>query len=51
MNEIFTKIWGYITLKKDNAEGSFLKSMHTINKISILIFLVGMVILVFKIAK
>jgi hypothetical protein len=51
MKEIASKVWGYMTFKKDNTEGSFLKSMHTINKISIAMFLVCMIILIFKIMK
>lgn len=51
MSEIFHKIWGYITFKKDTGEGTFVKSMHTINKISILIFLCAIVYMVFKLTR
>ena len=48
--EILKKIWGYITLKKDpDASGNFnLRMMHGINKISIVMFLLGMIVLIFK---
>ncbi len=51
MSEILSKIWGYVTFKKDTGEGSFLKSMHTINKISILVFICAMVYLVIKLTR
>ncbi len=48
--EILRKIWMYITFKKDkNAyTNSYLKTMHGINKLSILMFCVALVILVYK---
>lgn len=49
--EVVKKIWGYLTFQKDTGEGSFLKSMHVINKISLLMFLVAMVILVMKLTR
>ena len=49
--EIIKKIVGYLTFRKDTGEGSFLKSMHVINKISILMFLVAMVVLVVKLSR
>ena len=49
--KVLEKIWAYITFKKMDAEdGSFLKSMHIINKISIVLFLLGLVYFVFKYA-
>ena len=49
--EVINKIIGYLTFKKDTGEGSFLKSMHVINKISILMFLMAMVMLVVKLTR
>ena len=49
--EVLKKIWGYLTLKKDTGEGSFIKSMHTINKISILMFIIAMGILIMKLTR
>ncbi|MFM9944164.1 MAG: DUF6728 family protein [Bacteroidia bacterium] len=51
--EILNKIWSYITFKKDpNSKGnSYLKAMHGINKLSIAMFLVAIVILIFKCSK
>lgn len=51
--EILKKIWGYITFRKDTgaAGNTNLKVMHGINKISILMFLLGMVVLVVKCSK
>ena len=51
--ELWKKIFGYITFKKrdpDEPNTFNLRMMHDINKISILMFLVGMVILIIKIA-
>ncbi|MEK9601288.1 MAG: DUF6728 family protein [Bacteroidota bacterium] len=47
--EVLKKIFSYLTFKKDTGEGSFIKSMHIINKISILTFLIAIVILIIKI--
>jgi hypothetical protein len=47
--EVLKKIVSYLTFKKDTGEGSFIKSMHIINKISILTFLIAIVILIIKI--
>jgi hypothetical protein len=47
--EVLKKIVSYLTFKKDTGEGSFIKSMHIINKISILTFLIAIVILIVKI--
>lgn len=49
--EVIKKIVGYITFKKDTGEGSFLKSMHVINKISILMFIVAMCVLIAKLTR
>lgn len=51
--EVWRKILSYVTFKKQSApangsDGFNLRAMHTINKISILMFLVGLVILVIK---
>jgi hypothetical protein len=48
--KVLKKIWSYITLQSDpNAKGnSYLKGMHTMNKISILMFLVGLAFLLSK---
>ena len=48
-------ILSYITFKKQSApangsDGFNLRAMHTINKISILMFLVGLVVLIIKMA-
>lgn len=48
MHEVIDKIIGYLTFRKDKAEGSFVKSMHFINKLTLFIFLVAMIILVMK---
>ena len=45
--EVLRKIWSYLTFQKEEGSG-FIKSMHTINKIAILLFLVAMVILLRK---
>ena len=49
--EVLKKIWGYMTFRKNTGEGSFLKSMHIINKISIFMFLIAMIILVVKLTR
>ena len=51
--EVWKKIWGYLTFQKQNPdeETSFnLKFMHGINRISILMFLVCVVIIIVKLA-
>ena len=52
MNAIFAKIWAYLTFKKPDPNATppnfSLRAMHLINKISILLFLVGMIILITK---
>lgn len=49
--EVLKKIWGYLTFKKNTGSGSFLKSMHIINKVSIFMFLIAMVILIVKLTR
>jgi len=51
--EVWRKIVSYITFKKqaapaDGSNSLNLRAMHTINKISIFMFLVGIVILAIK---
>lgn len=49
------KIWSYITFQKqpqfEGKDPSFLRMMHGINRISILMFLIGMVFVLIKIIK
>ncbi len=49
--EIWNKIWGYLTFRKNKSgEGNInIRMMHGINKISILLFTVGMIVLLIKI--
>ena len=51
--EILKKLWGYLTLKKNpEASGNTnLKVMHGINKLSIIMFLFGMIVLIYKCSK
>ncbi len=51
--EILNKIWSYITFKKNpEAKGnSYLRAMHGINKLSIAMFLVAIVILIIKCSR
>ena len=51
--EVWRKMVSYLTLRKQESptgeEKSFnLKAMHTINKISLLMFLVGMIVLLVR---
>jgi hypothetical protein len=52
---MFKKIWSYLTFKKqpefEQADKSYLKMMHGINRISILMFLIGMVVVIIKIVR
>ena len=48
--EVIKKILSYLTFNKDTGEGSFIKSMHIINKISILMFLIAIIIMIIKIS-
>ena len=46
------KIWSYISFQKQNDDGSEpnfnLKAMHTINKISIFMFIIALIVLLVK---
>lgn len=49
--EVLKKIWGYLTLKKRNPDdpNTFnLRMMHGINKISILMFVIGITYVVIR---
>jgi hypothetical protein len=49
---VFKKIWSYLTYSKSNdTDNSYLKMMHGINKISIFVFLAGMIFLIVKCLK
>ena len=52
---MFKKIWSYLTFKKQPEFGqedkSYLRMMHGINRISILMFLIGMIFVLIKIFK
>lgn len=53
MKEVWNKIWGYITFRKpapDEPTSVNLRMMHGINKISILMFLAGMIYLIVRAA-
>jgi hypothetical protein len=49
------KIWSYISFKKQPEFGqedkSYLRMMHGINRISILMFIVGIIVVLLKILK
>ena len=52
--EVWKKILGYITFKKrdPNDPSNFnLKMMHGINKVSIIMFLIGVIVLIIKLSK
>ncbi len=52
--EIWKKIAGYLTFKKINPEdpSNFnLKAMHVINKISIFMFLIGVILMIIKLTN
>jgi hypothetical protein len=51
--EILNKIWGYITFKKNpEAKGnSYLSAMHSINKLSIAMFLMAIIVLIIKCSR
>lgn len=52
--EVWKKILGYITFKKRDPEepqNFNLKMMHGINKVSIIMFLIGIVVLIIKLSK
>jgi hypothetical protein len=50
--EVLRKIWAYLSFKKQPSpageRGFNLRAMHFINKLSILMFVVGLCILVYK---
>ncbi len=48
--EILRKFWNYLTFKKDTNPNtnSYLKTMHGINKLSIAMFIIALVILAYK---
>ena len=49
MREVFKKIFAYLTFRKQNAEGSTnLKIMHGINRISIFMFAIAVVVMVYR---
>jgi hypothetical protein len=48
--QIVDKIWSYLSFKKSGSTG-FLKQMHLMNKISILMFLVALIVVISKIMK
>lgn len=52
---MFKKIWSYITFQKQPEFGqqdkSYLRMMHGINRISILMFLIGMVFVIIRMFK
>lgn len=50
MKEILSKIWGYLTLKKDkeNPDNVNIKMMHGINKISLIMFFFALIVLIVK---
>lgn len=47
---IWEKFWSYLRLKKDreNAGNKNIRLMHGINKVSIFMFLIGIIVLVTK---
>ncbi|MFN0200428.1 MAG: DUF6728 family protein [Bacteroidia bacterium] len=52
MKSIWQKIWGYITFSpKDNTSNMNLKFMHGMNRISILVFLVGLLVLISRLFR
>ena len=50
---VLRKLLSYLLLKKDTefAGNSYLKAMHRINKISIFVFLIALVIIYFKLFR
>jgi hypothetical protein len=52
---MFKKIWSYLTFKKQPEYGqegkSYIRIMHGINRISIIMFLIGIIIVIVKIVK
>ncbi len=52
MKEILAKIWSYLSFKKQTLDGKKpvfnIRAMHTINKISIFMFLLALIFLLVK---
>jgi hypothetical protein len=50
---VFKKIWNYLTFKreKDSPSNFNLKMMHGINKISLFMFLVAIIVMLFRFCK
>lgn len=47
--EVFKKIWAYLTFQKDNAgDNKYLKMMHGINRISLIMAFIAILILMSK---
>lgn len=46
MRDIIQKFIDYLTLRSDKEAKGFVKQMHIINKISIFIFLIGIIVLI-----
>jgi len=51
--EILKKIWDYITLKKDDnaKDNANLKMMHGMNKISLFMFFVAILVIIIKCSR
>ena len=50
--EVSKKMWGYLIFKKQNGPKSFnLKMMHGINRISIFLFLAGVIYMIIRFSK
>lgn len=46
MRDFFNKIVEYLTFRKNEQTDGYLKQMHIMNKISIFMFLVGIIVLI-----
>lgn len=50
--EFLKKIWSYLTFSRSNkTDNSYLKMMHGINRLSLLMALVAMIVLVVKCSR
>lgn len=51
--EVFKKIWGYLSFRKQSEESSNfnLRMMHGINRISLIMFVIAIVLIIFKLSK
>ncbi|MEM7367377.1 MAG: DUF6728 family protein [Bacteroidota bacterium] len=52
--EVFKKIWGYLSFKKQTSEDSSnfnLRMMHGINRISLIMFVIAIVLIILKLNK